>query len=125
MICFLCKGTLEKKNTTFKVEMDGQVKTVKDVPSYVCSKCGQISYSDEVAKQIVKAIHHSKPKTFADLMKGFEDKNGDEYEYKEWDTGKLVGNEDIYNNPEYMERLLESKKQLEEGKGLKKELIDE
>ena len=32
------------------------------------------------------------------------------------DTDKPVGNEDIYNNPEYMERLLESKKQIEEGK---------
>ena len=44
---------------------------------------------------------------------------------KEKLTGKPVGNEDIYNNPEYMKRILESKKQIEEGKCSKRELIDE
>ena len=39
-----------------------------------------------------------KPKTFKELMAGFEG----EYEYEEWDTGKPVGKEDIYNN-EYMQ----------------------
>ena len=58
-----------------------------------------------------------KPRTFKELIAGFDG----EYEYEEWDTGK----EDIYNNPEYMKRLLESKKQIEDGKCSKKELIDE
>ena len=43
------------------------------------------------------------------------------YDYKEGDTGRPVGNEDIYNNPEYMERLLESKKQIEKVKKEEKE----
>lgn len=35
-----------------------------------------------------------KPRTFKELIAGFEG----EYEYEEWDTGKPVGKEDIYNN---------------------------
>ena len=35
-----------------------------------------------------------KPRTFKELVTGFEGK----YEYEEWDTGKPVGKEDIYNN---------------------------
>ena len=66
-------------------------------------------------------MDENKPRTFKELIAGFDG----EYQSEEWDTGKLVGNEDIYNNPEYMEGLLESKKQIDEGKGLKKELIDE
>lgn len=34
-------------------------------------------------------IKKAKPKTFAELVKGFEGK----YEYKEWDTGNPVGKE--------------------------------
>lgn len=64
---------------------------------------------------------NEKPKTFKELIKGFEG----EYKFEEWDTGKPVGNEDIYNNPKYMERLLKSKKQIEEGGGQIRKLIDE
>lgn len=61
------------------------------------------------------------PRTFTELVAGFEG----EYQSEEWDTGEPVGNEDIYSNEEYMERLLKSKKQIEEGKGHIRELIEE
>ena len=35
-----------------------------------------------------------KPRTFKELIAGFKG----EYEYEEWDTGKPVGKEDVYNN---------------------------
>ena len=50
--CFMCKGTMEKKNTTFMVELDNTIIIVKNVPSFVCKQCGEIAYDDEVAKQL-------------------------------------------------------------------------
>ena len=52
MDCFMCKGELKDKNTTFMVELDNCIIIIKNVPSQVCTQCGEISYSDEVAKQL-------------------------------------------------------------------------
>lgn len=56
MKCLMCKGTLENKNTTFMVELNNCIIIIKNVPSQVCRQCGEISYSNEVAKQIEKIV---------------------------------------------------------------------
>ncbi len=57
MNCFMCKGKLENKNTTFMVELDNCIIIIKNVPSQVCKQCGEVSYSDEVAKQLEKLVN--------------------------------------------------------------------
>ena len=57
MTCFMCKGELENKNTTFMIELDNSIIIIKNVPSQVCRQCGEVSYSDEVAKQLEKLIN--------------------------------------------------------------------
>ncbi len=57
MECFLCKGKLENKNTTFMVELNNCIIIIKNVPSQVCKQCGEVSYSNEVAKQLEKLIN--------------------------------------------------------------------
>lgn len=58
MNCFMCKGKLENKNTTFMVELDNCIIIIiKNVPSQVCKQCGEISYSNEVAKQLEKLVN--------------------------------------------------------------------
>ena len=57
MECFLCKGKLENKFTTFMVELDNCIIIIKNVPSQVCKQCGEVSYSNEVAKQLEKLIN--------------------------------------------------------------------
>ena len=62
MNCFMCKGALEEKKTTFMVDLGDQIIIIKDVPSYVCSQCGDTSYSDEVARvleEIVESLRHA------------------------------------------------------------------
>mgnify|MGYP000460202292 FL=1 len=62
MNCFMCKGSLEEKKTTFMVDLGDHIIIIKDVPSYVCSQCGDTSYSDEVARvleQIVESLRHA------------------------------------------------------------------
>jgi YgiT-type zinc finger domain-containing protein len=56
MTCFLCKGTLENKLTTFTVDLGHCIVIVRNVPSEVCTQCGEVSYSREVAKQLEKIV---------------------------------------------------------------------
>ena len=52
MKCFMCKGSLTDKHTTFMVDIDKCIVIVKNVPSQVCSQCGEASYNDTIAKQL-------------------------------------------------------------------------
>ena len=57
MICFMCKGTVREGFSTFTVDMDKCIVIVKNVPSHICSQCGEASYSDEVAKRLEQIVH--------------------------------------------------------------------
>lgn len=57
MKCFMCKGSLEDKLTTFMIDLGNCIVIVKNVPSQVCKQCGDISYSNEVAAQIEKLVN--------------------------------------------------------------------
>ena len=62
MICFMCKGTVQEGFSVFTADMGGSIVIIKNVPSRVCSQCGETSYSNEVAKrleQIVQSIMSS------------------------------------------------------------------
>ncbi len=62
MSCFLCKGTLRKQTTNFMTDIDNCFIIIKNVPSLVCSQCGEISYTDDVAaklERIVKAVRQA------------------------------------------------------------------
>ena len=48
----MCKGTIEDKLTTFMADAANSIVIVKNVPSQVCSQCGETSYSDDVASQL-------------------------------------------------------------------------
>ena len=56
MSCFMCKGSLEDKPATFLVDVDNCIVIVKNVPSQVCSQCGETSYSDDVASHLEKIV---------------------------------------------------------------------
>lgn len=60
MSCFICKGNLEDKLTNFIADLGNCIIIVKDVPSQVCSQCGEVSYSNDVALQLEKIINETK-----------------------------------------------------------------
>ena len=60
MTCFMCKGTLENKLTNFIVDLGNCIIIVKDVPSQVCTQCGEVSYSHEVAKRLEEIVNITK-----------------------------------------------------------------
>ena len=52
MKCFMCKGELENKFTNFMLDLGECIVIIKNVPSQVCTQCGEVSYSDEVAHNL-------------------------------------------------------------------------
>ncbi len=60
MTCISCKGDLINKNTNFIADLGDCIIIVKDVPSQVCSQCGEVSYSHEVAKRIEEIVGQMK-----------------------------------------------------------------
>lgn len=60
MDCFMCKGTVEEKKTTFMVDLGNCIVIVKNVPSHVCTQCGEVSYSDDVAERLEKIVNSMK-----------------------------------------------------------------
>lgn len=57
MNCFMCKGELEDKSTTFMVDLGNCIVIIKNVPSQVCSQCGEVSYSGDVAKHLESIVN--------------------------------------------------------------------
>ena len=60
MSCFMCKGNLEDKLTNFIADLGNCIIIVKDVPSQVCSQCGEFSYRNDVVLQLEKIINKTK-----------------------------------------------------------------
>ena len=58
MRCIVCKGILEDKTTTFTLALDDRIVVIKDVPSHVCSQCGETSYDDIVFRQLERIVEH-------------------------------------------------------------------
>ena len=52
MKCFFCKSDLEQKNSVLTLELENCIIVIKDVPTEICERCGQKSYSDNVAARI-------------------------------------------------------------------------
>ncbi len=56
MTCFMCKGEIISSTTTFMVDLGNCIIIVKNVPCSQCSQCGEISYSNEVAKRLEEIV---------------------------------------------------------------------
>ena len=56
MKCFMCKGQLIDKPTTYMVEINNSIIVIKNVPSQVCNQCGDVSYSHDIAKRLEKMV---------------------------------------------------------------------
>ncbi len=55
--CFFCKGKLEHKLVNHIVDLDDTIIIVKGVPAEVCSQCGEVSYSNDVAMRLEEIVN--------------------------------------------------------------------
>ncbi|MFI3226010.1 MAG: type II toxin-antitoxin system MqsA family antitoxin [Clostridia bacterium] len=56
MTCFMCKGSLEHKLSTFMIEVDSCIIIIKNVPSLVCDQCGEVSYDLNVSRKLEEIL---------------------------------------------------------------------
>lgn len=52
--CTFCKGDLQDALTTFTIDFDSCIVIIRNVPSQVCTQCGETYYSTEVMQQLYK-----------------------------------------------------------------------
>lgn len=65
MKCVRCKhGSISKKKVNVKLERNGSIVIVKDVPAMVCDECGE-TYFDSA---ITKLMHNTANKALNDWM---------------------------------------------------------
>ena len=57
MTCLMCKGVLTDGFSTFTADMGKCIVIVKNVPSRICTQCGEASYSDNVARRLEQIVH--------------------------------------------------------------------
>lgn len=55
MMCFLCKGDVEKATTTYMTEYNGCYIIIKNVPCTRCTQCGE-EYLNGVTLQKIETI---------------------------------------------------------------------
>lgn len=60
MNCFFCKGDLEDNTSTYMIDLGKCIVIIKNVPSKICTQCGEVSYSDEVARQLEKIVRSAR-----------------------------------------------------------------
>ena len=53
----MCKGKKQEGFSTFTADMDKCIVIVKNVPSRVCSQCGEVSYNDDTARRLEQIVH--------------------------------------------------------------------
>ena len=53
----MCKGNMQDGFSTFTNDMGKCIVIVKNVPSQVCSQCGEVSYNNEVAQRLEEIVH--------------------------------------------------------------------
>lgn len=87
MKCFMCKGSLEEKSTNFIADMGTCIIIVKDVPSQVCTQCGEVSYSNEVTEQLERIVNKMKDAMTEIAVVHYSDKVA-----QKTDEGKLIDN---------------------------------
>ncbi len=50
--CTFCKGTLRDGISTFTVDLGNCIVIIRNVPSQICTQCGETYYSTEVMQQL-------------------------------------------------------------------------
>jgi len=50
--CTFCKGTLHEGKTEFIARVGDEIIVIKEVPAFVCDRCGEAYYSPEISRRI-------------------------------------------------------------------------
>lgn len=57
MTCLYCKGELKNENTNYIADLGKCIIVIRDVPTQVCTQCGEKSYSFQVSVRIQEIVN--------------------------------------------------------------------
>jgi len=63
----MCKGTVRDGLSIFTADLGGCVVVIKNVPSSVCGQCGEVSYSDDVARRLEQIVQNVTQSALAEI----------------------------------------------------------
>ncbi|WP_292728839.1 type II toxin-antitoxin system MqsA family antitoxin [Methanoculleus sp.] len=58
--CTFCKGTLQEGTAEFMARVGDEIIVIRDVPAFICDRCGEACYTVEVFRKIdvvMKDVH--------------------------------------------------------------------
>lgn len=56
MICLLCQGDAERRETTYTHATDSQVVVIRGVPALVCTQCGDKYFEEEIVDVLLDLV---------------------------------------------------------------------
>ena len=56
MTCFMCKGNIKDGFSNFTADMGKCIIIIKNVPSQICTQCGEVSYNSETAERLEQIV---------------------------------------------------------------------
>ena len=57
MRCIMCKGNTTQMKNTYIQEFENCIIIIKNVPALVCSQCGEVYYSDDIAEKLEEIVN--------------------------------------------------------------------
>ena len=56
MKCLYCGGEMERRASTYTVDRKGYHLFIKEIPAYICTRCGEKYFNEEEVEAIQKMI---------------------------------------------------------------------
>jgi YgiT-type zinc finger domain-containing protein len=63
----MCKGKTQNSFSTFTADIGNCIVIVKNVPSQMCDQCGEVSYSDDVARRLEQIVNSIKDSALTEI----------------------------------------------------------
>ena len=57
MRCIMCKGDITQTKHTYIQEVEDCIIIIKNVPALVCSQCGEVYYSNDIAVKLEEIVN--------------------------------------------------------------------
>jgi YgiT-type zinc finger domain-containing protein len=63
----MCKGKLQDGISTFTADLGNCIIIIKNIPSRICGQCGEVSYTDEVARRLEQIVNSIKQTAITEI----------------------------------------------------------
>lgn len=73
MKCYKCAGDAVEKKTNYIVDLNQGIIIIRNVPSFVCPKCGEVMYTAAVAKKLEELVAKARSNLMEIVVMSYSD----------------------------------------------------